>query len=763
MPRLQRTTAFGVYRGLATSEAWPPAAARAWADLAARARGRDALRMDDAAALQDPLAREVLRFVLRRRAEAGLVADAASRGEPVRQADGLDARAVDARAANEEIPARDVDRRWFAAQVAELLLAEARRARVEEAARAAAKAPPGVDAYEGVREARFRFLAPERDRLVATTWRAQADARAKPQLVDAALGFAFGSDALWGGAPHAAQAAKRLSHLGLEAIYAHLDARGDVDGPPPPTAAQKLVDDMKRAGAIALQRAAAEDWARENTKLLPVLYGTAERMRSLGIMSDLTFDGVELWVRTHVLPSLGSLVDVLRDHGGLRDVVVSGKGVSSAPLTVAALERTAKAVDPGWGESKRSAAEHHRALRAQVDERIVEARAAGRPVLVLGDGRDSALAVRDAAIANPDVRVAYVEFTQSGLTALQEAGPSPLHVVSFADTPLKKLCESRILGEWLVAEELKLSAAQGLPAPAKGTAVVLGHGSVGSGVTNALLARGFEDVVVVEPDAARAAQVADGATVVDRADEALSRARWVFSCVGRDGVVDRAALSRLPDGCVVVNCASKGEVDTDALAALEKSRDPAARAVELEPENLPEHRTLVVELDGKKVFVRKRGQPLFDGVRDKDPVLADVYMAGLFCALCVAADALKSPAFRPGTTSIPARMQEVVLGLVEECYEERFPDAAAGVRARAAQEPAPKDDVDYLALYRSLSADAREQIDEEAKLWKMRDEARRRIGRLATSRPTDAPSSTLHVPFDYVVLVLKELLAQAQP
>lgn len=125
----------------------------------------------------------------------------------------------------------------------------------------------------------------------------------------------------------------------------------------------------------------------------------------------------------------------------------------------------------------------------------------------------------------------------------------------------------------------------------------------------------------------------------------------------------------MPDGAHVVNYASRGELDETFLERVARGEVPGARIVVEQPNPLPEHETLVLELDGKRLHLHKRGQPYFDGRKDKDPMLVDLYMAGLLATLTVEVRALKSSPYDvPELKGLEVGLQREILGLLKQSY-----------------------------------------------------------------------------------------------
>ena len=152
------------------------------------------------------------------------------------------------------------------------------------------------------------------------------------------------------------------------------------------------------------------------------------------------------------------------------------------------------------------------------------------------------------------------------------------------------------------------------------------------------------------------------------------------------------ALRSMKHGASVTSFASRGEIDERFMASVERRRVRGARAISPDEDQLPEHRRLVfafpdsVAADGvKRITVRNRGQPLFDGVRDKDPMLVDMYMAGLVSCLAVATKLLsvEGGETKPVMISLPRAMQLSVLDAIEVSHRVSFPEVRRAIEALA--------------------------------------------------------------------------------
>lgn len=409
---------------------------------------------------------------------------------------------------------------------------------------------------------------------------------------------------------------------------------------------------------------------------LPVLSGTLDWLQASGAMNERTLANIELVTRTHLLPSFSQLLQSLALRAGLRHLTALGNGVSSSPLTAAALRFVAKKVDSGLGDSLLLPEEYDEKQQKGYREAEAMATQHGRKLITLGGGYLGAQAMLDLSSHHESIRTGHVAFTQSGLNAIRDA-PRKFCTETMADTPLKKLVEVDILGQWIVAQELEEWNAEKRPPPSQCTAVLLGFGK-GAGIFAALVDQGFGHIVVVEPDAERQALAVATAREADTditvaapaSDGRLPRGDVFFSCVGEPRTVGERSFCSAPDNSVFVNCASRGEFDLEYLGRALRGECPDVEARPAQALAVPEQQTLLLRTPQHKsgVLIRKMGQNYFDGVADKDQLLVDVYMAGLCVSLIRCANRLNGPNPSPSIDSLPSDAQLLILSLVDRFY-----------------------------------------------------------------------------------------------
>jgi len=153
--------------------------------------------------------------------------------------------------------------------------------------------------------------------------------------------------------------------------------------------------------------------------------------------------------------------------------------------------------------------------------------------------------------------------------------------------------------------------------------------------------RGCGNITIVDVEAERAKRhlVSLGlqhVEVAKRGGDALPAAQYIFSAVGRPLSIGAQALQSLEPGAVLFNCASRNEFDTDFLLSVIEGRIEGLSARALEGALLPEHQTLALtqeRLPGRPTaFIRRRGQPAFDGREEKSVPVMDMAFAGVLAA-----------------------------------------------------------------------------------------------------------------------------------
>jgi S-adenosylhomocysteine hydrolase len=518
-----------------------------------------------------------------------------------------------------------------------------------------------------------------RDAGGASTFQQSRLQQARERLVLAPQALATAPAVLAKGAQALGPAARELLALEAPGGDQVLDEAG---------AQEQLLGLLEREHLEGIRISAAEAM-RAAAGPMPALHAVAAELSRQGLLRPDTFRDVELFVRTHGLPSTTELVKVLVEQGGLRAVSGHFKGVSTAPLAVAAADRVMKAADPGHHDARFGGSDE-RPLVEELSRTFASARNAGRVAMVLGDGRETVAAVAAAAAENPGTTVGYVEFTQSGVNALRERGPLPFDVTALAETALKKLAESDLLGSWLV-DRLREESQQGhLPDLRTAPVAVIGQGDVGGGVARALVRSGSQSVLGLDRSAATVdLALGHGLNAAHwQTGEPLPQAQLYIAATGGAGTVDEAALRAMPDGAHVVNYASRGELDEGFLERVAAGQVPGARLDVETPNPLPEHETLRLELTGpagevRRVHLHKRAQPYFDGRKDKDPMLVDLYMSGLLASLAVQAKRLRDGSLSgPQLRGLDPSLQRTILKQVAKLYPEaRYAELLSKVRA----------------------------------------------------------------------------------
>ena len=326
----------------------------------------------------------------------------------------------------------------------------------------------------------------------------------------------------------------------------------------------------------------------------------------------------------HALPSAARLVS----EAGFVHVHGDPKKYSSSPYTVAMMSSMLKTLDSDFGGPLLSRAERVAALKSRLQHSQAIAKRAGRKLIVYGDGPDSAAAAH--ALAD-----AYIEFTQGGENWFREHGASGL-VVSLASSDYKKALDRLFLGDWLVPHEARRLRRLREENLYQKRIAVVGYGKgVGPSVARTLQQAGCTTVFALDKDQHRIQQaLAEGVPAKSCAgQEKFEAADYYFVCTGHQAV-GKAQLEAAPDGSVWVPCGSRYDFDIDYLCRASRSELEGVRVEYEDNAALDSHRTMVLIYDEgspreRRVSIRNRGEPMFDGVQDKDPKLVDLYMAGL--------------------------------------------------------------------------------------------------------------------------------------
>ncbi len=668
-----RLSAFGVYRNLALANAdeLPVEMQRALAEIRRVASAHGALRVENLDEIQGQVAREVARMALTERAlKEAFEADGAL-NDVDRFSEAL---VVDRVVRNTETPPRsrrpippeEIDQTWFAAHFAQHLI---------HRAWTTAPVNPAVPPIARV----LLHGTPEMNKAMALVGEGSPE-------TGRALGDVILSIQSWYGGPDSMERAVASLSESARAVFQGAKTLGSDPVGDPPEVAQALLDQLRRHRLYGVRVQASNDQQAELGRL-PAMNAIASRLEARGLLGPDSFADIDLVIGTHLLPALEQLVDLLIRCAGLSSIACKGQGVSSSPITVAGLERGARRVDPGFGDSLLLPEEHRQDLVDHYLSRKEHAQRHGRKLLGLGGGYESARAMVRATQDDDSIENAYVVFTQSGLNALEEEPVRRFACEAFADAPLKKLIETTLLGEWIVAHEVEQIVDKGRPVSEMSATVIGFGGAVGPSVAEALRSEGFGRVIVVEKDGERAKAAHDaGFEVVLQEDEPGPATDYYFSCVGRPRVVDERMMRGMKDGAVIVNCASRGEVDQGFMIRALRRKMRGVRAYELKQDKLPDHRTIGLifkpagdDQSPKRIFVRKMGQPFFDGVRDKDRMLVDAYMAGLLASLSLAAARLREGTPSSEIRTLPPSIQLEILDAIEEAYRRKFPNVREAI------------------------------------------------------------------------------------
>ncbi len=310
-------------------------------------------------------------------------------------------------------------------------------------------------------------------------------------------------------------------------------------------------------------------WTRRH---MPVLVDTITQFQA-----EKPFQGMTLGFRLHLEPKTAVLIEALV-AGGAQIVAMGNEGTTQFGTVEVLAGQGCEILDrPGQGPE--ATAEHL--------DRI----ASTEPDLVLDNGAE----LIAACLGNTNPPRGATEETTSGAFRLREdhTGQVGFPVIVINDSPLKSIVENKHgVGESVVDTIVRVTNMS----LHKKRVVVYGYGWCGRGIALYAERRGA-DVTVVEIDPVKGLEAAmDGFDVADPA-VAPASAEVVITATGRPGVVDDAAIDRMPDGVVLANA---GHIDTEIDVRRLEQRAPG---VELSP-SLRRHELQ----NGRSVFCIAEGK-----------------------------------------------------------------------------------------------------------------------------------------------------------
>ncbi|MFC1609426.1 NAD-binding protein [Myxococcota bacterium] len=653
--------AWGVYRTLASADQWPLEAQAAFECLKTAIDQRGGtLRQTDAAGIENRLACEIAELALEKRARMTAIESLDPKALKPRYntadfwADAIER--TTRRQFNDQptIESAEVNKSWFALHFAELLIGKSRELAKTETGRVLAPGDEdGFTKLQALQEDEKYGVAPSSDEFV----RLRGEALKR---------IYFGGDGAFADPTSLRHAAGELGGETYE-IYRAVDLLSSFDPTVnDPGLAQTLLETAADYGSEAI-RISAHEGHQEALGELPVVAATLKMLHGIGFQLPWLGD-TEVVVQSHVLPSLQHLIDQMGQSLGLRHLTVVGKSYSSSPVSSVGVEGLAKRFCSAYGESRRTPEEHAESLRAEAMQVLERAERTNRRVVVLGDGPDFAEAFHSAAQDYPSVASGYVEFTQGGLNQWQNIEALSLLVESIADVPLKNLFESSIVGNWIVEQEEAALRSFGLKRLPALRSTIVGCGPIGRGVAQALRARRCQNVTVVESRTDRAEEARGHGFDVVMSEEELPQSELYFSCAGVAKTVDEAFIGSVPSGARIINCGSYDEVDQEIVAGSVNG----ATVAPLPDSAHPDHQTLAIRflgLRGKRVFLPNMGHPRFDGVRDNDPMLVDIYMSALLAGLCELTKRMDEAPTASGIEALSADIQLGIVDLIEQHYD----------------------------------------------------------------------------------------------
>ncbi len=330
-------------------------------------------------------------------------------------------------------------------------------------------------------------------------------------------------------------------------------------------------------GNVDLSVYGAIEWTRRH---MPVLSAVGRRFAETK-----PFDGMIIGFRLHLEPKTAVLIETLQ-AGGASVVAMGNDGTTQFDTAEYLAAGGATILDRPTDGSTETAAN-----LAEIAGR--------RPDLVLDNGAE--LIVQ--CLENDHAPRGATEETTSGATLLREqfAGAVGFPVIVINDSPLKSIVENKHgVGESVV-DTIVRSTNVSLH---RKRVVVFGYGWCGRGIALYARHRGA-DVTVVELDPIKALEAAMDGFDTDSAEGACSRASFVITATGRDGVVPFALIETMPDGVILANA---GHVDTEIdLPGLEHQAEPVAMGPSIERYDVADGRSVFVIAEGKIVNLAADG------------------------------------------------------------------------------------------------------------------------------------------------------------
>ncbi|MBK7864099.1 MAG: hypothetical protein IPJ65_36970 [Archangiaceae bacterium] len=361
-------------------------------------------------------------------------------------------------------------------------------------------------------------------------------------------------------------------------------------GAPSPEPAAELADRLSRLEHIP-QR-------------LPLL----DRLEELGLLKNReVFADYEVLAVQHLLGSQVPLFNALRKLGVKpgRSAIVAIPYSVSPPVADTLL-------DKGWDVRvpPLDLDVWYRMVKESLQERIAAAKQSGRKVLVLDDGGLTEMIFEKyPEIALDRHLVKVVEQTRRGITVADHV---ELHeaVINVAQS-WGKYVEGPMIGSSLETKAISRLAAIGV-SDLKGKKVgVVGAGTIGLPLAEALKAAGATVTVLDLSESARAAAAERGMHVAHDRREFFETQDIVL---GTTGVRSMTAedLALLKDGAIIGSGSSKlVEIDVDALAAM--AREKGGRVEVVDAKSHPPT-VKYTNAEGRSVTLLARGFPLnFDG------------------------------------------------------------------------------------------------------------------------------------------------------
>lgn len=376
--------------------------------------------------------------------------------------------------------------------------------------------------------------------------------RALPSVIGETLATIAGEDGL-------VDRATVLEKLGTEGLE-FLDAVWNAKGAMPALADRLTFDRLTPEAASAILKS-----NRFEEPKMPAL-DWAESLARPGELEGMSFYGLQ-----HLFQSSATLFGALERTGiNPEDMTLQGKIYSTNHATAAFMEskgarisETSKFIAPATSYEDAMKASILHDLTQMVGRLPAKPEKNPKPEVLLIDDGGKAIELLHEHFPEHAPYFVAVEQTRRGARAVREIENLRCPVVNVAESWAKLEWESPMIGHSVVLEVgKKLSELELAGVDTGESALVIGYGSVGSAVAEALRERGKTvHIYDADPEKSTRARLDAGdppLVVHDSLDAALPNAQTLISCVGQR-TLEAADHRKLPDGAVLVNAASSDD------------------------------------------------------------------------------------------------------------------------------------------------------------------------------------------------------------